>query len=80
MPLLQSEIRPGPPRHPLLQRPAQRDPHWKILVGAVVPARANQDTAAAKRLDKMMDEDLTEARDRELLERWRGIRKGEKGE
>lgn len=34
-----------------MQHPVQRDPHWEILVGAVVPART--DTAAAKRLDKM---------------------------
>ena len=44
---------------------------WKILVGAVVLARANQDPAAASRLDRMMEEALTEDRDRSLLEEWR---------
>ena len=37
---------------------------------AVLPWNSN-------RLDRMMDEALTEARDRELLERWRGLRRYE---
>ena len=49
----------------------KRDTRWKILVGAVVLARADRDPAAARRLDKMMDEALTEQRDRDLLKEWR---------
>ena len=49
----------------------KRDTRWKILVGAVVLARAARDPAAARRLDKMMDEALTEQRDRDLLKEWR---------
>ena len=49
----------------------KRDTRWKILVGAVVLARASRDPAAARRLDKMMDEALTEQRDRDLLKEWR---------
>ena len=52
----------------------KRDTRWKILVGAVVLARASQDPAADKRLDRMMDEALTEDRDRALLEEWRSSR------
>ena len=42
--------------------------------GAVVLARANQDPAAAWRLDKMLDEALTQARDRALLQEWHASR------
>lgn len=49
----------------------KRDTRWKILVGAVVLARASRDPATARRLDKMMDEALTEQRDRDLLKEWR---------
>ncbi len=35
-------------------------------------ARAGKDPAAADRLARLMDEELTKDRDRELLERWRG--------
>jgi len=52
----------------------KRDTRWKILVGAVVLTRANQNPAAARRLDKMMDEALTEDRDRSLLKEWRAAR------
>ena len=52
----------------------KRDTRWKILVGAVVLARAATDPVAAKRLDRMMDEALTEDRDRALLEEWRSSR------
>lgn len=52
----------------------KRDTRWKILVGGTVLARAGLDPAAANRLDRMMDEALTEPRDRELLERWRSSR------
>ena len=61
----------------------KRDTRWKILIGGTVLARAAHDPHAANRLDRMMDEVLTEDRDRQLLERWRGLRrsatsKGEK--
>ena len=52
----------------------KRDTRWKILVGAVVLVRANQDPAAARRLDKMLDEALTQDRDRALLKQWRSAR------
>lgn len=39
--------------------------------GAVVLARAIPDPVAAWRLDKMLDEALTQARDRALLQEWR---------
>ena len=53
----------------------KRDTRWKILIGGTVLARAAQDPNAADRLDRMMDEVLTEDRDRQLLERWRGLRR-----
>ena len=53
----------------------KRDTRWKILIGGAVLARAAKDPAAADRLDRMMDEVLTEARDRELLEQWRTRRR-----
>ena len=56
----------------------KRDARWKILIGGTVLARAARVPAAADRLDRMMDEVLTEARDRELLERWRGLRRSAK--
>lgn len=52
----------------------KRDTRWEILIGGTVLARAAQDPNAAVRLDRMMDEVLTEDRDRELLERWRSSR------
>ena len=52
----------------------KRDTRWKILIGGTVLARAARDSSAADRLDRMMDEVLTEDRDRELLERWRSSR------
>ena len=52
----------------------KRGTRWKILVGAVVLGRAAKDRAAAKRLDRMLDEALTEDRDRALLEQWRSSR------
>lgn len=52
----------------------KRDTRWKILIGGTVLARAARDPTAADRLDRMMDEVLTEDRDRELLERWRASR------
>ena len=55
-------------------RERKRDTRWKILIGGTVLARARLDPAAADRLDRMMDEVLTEPRDRELLERWRSSR------
>lgn len=53
----------------------KQDTRWKILIGGTVLARAAQDPAAAERLDSMMDEVLTEDRDRQLLEKWRGLRR-----
>ena len=53
----------------------KRDTRWKILVGGTVLARAASDPAAADRLDRMMDEVLSEDRDRKLLERWRELRR-----
>ena len=53
----------------------KQDTRWKILIGGTVLARAAQDPAAADRLNRMMDEVLTEDRDRQLLERWRGLRR-----
>ena len=53
----------------------KRDTRWKILIGGTVLARAAQDPNAANRLDRMMDEALSEDRDRQLLERWRGLRR-----
>ena len=52
----------------------KRDTRWKILIGGTVLARAARDPNAADRLDRMMDEVLTEDRDRQLLERWRSYR------
>ena len=52
----------------------KRDTRWKILIGGTVLARAARDPTAADRLDRMMDEVLTEDRDRQLLERWRSSR------
>lgn len=56
-------------------RERKRDTRWKILIGGTVLARAASDPNAADRLDLMMDEVLTEDRDRHLLERWRGLRR-----
>ncbi len=53
----------------------KRDTRWKILIGGTFLARVAQDPNAADRLDRMMDEVLTEDRDRQLLERWRGLRR-----
>ena len=53
----------------------KQDTRWKILIGGTVLARAARDPNAADRLDRMMDEVLTEDRDRQLLERWRGLRR-----
>ena len=52
----------------------KRDTRWKILIGGTVLARPAHDPNAADHLDRMMDEALTEDRDRQLLERWRGLR------
>lgn len=54
---------------------SKRDTRWKILIGGTVLARAEKDPAAADRLDRMMDEALSEDRDRQLLKRWRGLRR-----
>ena len=56
-------------------RERKRDTRWKILIGGTVLARAAKDPAAAERLNRMMDEALSENRDRQLLERWRGLRR-----
>ena len=61
-------------QHRLNTQERKRDTRGKILVGGTVRARAANDPAAADRLDRMMDEVLTEDRDRQLLERWRGLR------
>lgn len=52
----------------------KRDTRWKILIGGTVLARAAHDPNAADRLDRMMDEALSEDRDRQLLEKWRASR------
>ena len=69
---LQKQIRRAQARLSAAER--KRDTRWKILIGGTVLARAAHDPNAADRLDRMMDEALTEVRDRELLERWRGLR------
>ena len=56
-------------------RERKRDTRWKILIGGTMLARAASDPSTADRLDRMMDEVLTEPRDRELLKRWRGLRR-----
>ena len=62
-------------QHRLNTQERKQDTRWKILIGGTVLARAAQDPNAADRLDRMMDEVLTEDRDRELLERWRDLRR-----
>ena len=62
-------------QHRLNSQERKRDTRWKILVGGTALARAASDPAAADRLDRMMDEALSEDRDRQLLERWRGLRR-----
>ena len=52
----------------------KQDTRWKILVGAVVLNRASNDPAAAKRLDRLLDQALTQDRDRALLKQWRAAR------
>ena len=47
---------------------------WKILVGAIILSSVKNDPAAADRLDRKMNESLTEPRDRALLEKWRQAR------
>ena len=60
-------------QHRLNTQERKRDTRWKILVGGTVLARAAKDPNAADRIDRMMDEALSEPRDRQLLERWRGL-------
>ena len=62
-------------QHRLNTQERKRDTRWKILIGGTVLARAASDPAAADRLDRMMDDALSEDRDRQLLERWRGLRR-----
>ena len=66
-------------QHRLNTQERKRDTRWKILVGGTVLARAASDPAAADRLDRMMDDALSEDRDRQLLERWRGLRRSAPG-
>lgn len=49
----------------------KQDTRWKILVGATVLSSVKNDPAASDRLDRKMNEALTEPRDRALLQKWR---------
>ena len=53
----------------------KQETRWKILVGGTILASVKNDHAAADRLDRKMNEALTEDRDRALLEKWRKARK-----
>ena len=52
----------------------KQETRWKILVGATILASVKNDPAAADRLDRKMNEALSEPRDRALLEKWRQAR------
>ena len=61
-------------RYRLSTQERKQETRWKILVGATILASVKNDPAATGRLDRKMNEALTEPRDRALLEKWRKAR------
>ena len=62
-------------RYRLSTQERKEQTRWKILVGATILASVKNDPAATGRLDRKMNEALTEPRDLALLEKWRKARK-----
>ena len=58
-------------RYRLSTQERKQQTRWKILVGGTILASVKNDPAAADRLDRKINEALTEPRDRALLEKWR---------